>query len=216
MENENRKLIALTDDHIRRVTGLSKHQLRAWDNRGFFVPKHAYDDRSKAYSRIYSFEDAVGLRLIAKLRQKPYNISIKRLERLGQQLKKSGIDSWANAKIWIVKGEPHYKDPSTGEIVGAETGQCAMLDVIEVIEEVQEKIKKLQSRDKSTIGKISRNRHVLRNSWVIAGTRIPVATILRYYDAGYTIEDIKKEYPVLTKKDIDAAIQSINEFAING
>lgn len=41
----------------------------------------------------------------------------------------------------------------------------------------------------------------------IRGTRIAVADILNLLTAGYTIEQIPKQYPGITKKDIIAAIE---------
>jgi uncharacterized protein (DUF433 family) len=43
---------------------------------------------------------------------------------------------------------------------------------------------------------------------VFAGTRIPVATVKRYLDAGYDAEAIFREYPSLTSADIEAARNS--------
>ena len=46
----------------------------------------------------------------------------------------------------------------------------------------------------------------MNNAVVIAGTRIPVNTIKRFSDHGYSVEQIIKEYPTLTEVDIKAAI----------
>jgi uncharacterized protein (DUF433 family) len=42
---------------------------------------------------------------------------------------------------------------------------------------------------------------------VIAGTRIPVATIKRFAEDGYSVDQIRQEYPSLTEVDIKAAIK---------
>jgi uncharacterized protein (DUF433 family) len=42
---------------------------------------------------------------------------------------------------------------------------------------------------------------------VLAGTRIPVATVQRYLDAGYDTAAIIREYPSLTPADVEAARQ---------
>ena len=41
----------------------------------------------------------------------------------------------------------------------------------------------------------------------IKGTRIAVADILNMLGAGYSIDEIPKEYPGITKKDVIAAIE---------
>jgi len=56
-------------------------------------------------------------------------------------------------------------------------------------------------------GQISRNRYIARNDPVIRGTRVRTEAIWNYYNSGYSIKDIKTEYPQLTKRDINAAIR---------
>jgi len=51
------------------------------------------------------------------------------------------------------------------------------------------------------------NPKIMMGKPVIKGTRIPVYVILNLLAEGYTFEDIIKEYPDLTKKDILAALR---------
>lgn len=41
----------------------------------------------------------------------------------------------------------------------------------------------------------------------IAGTRIPVRAIKSFHKAGYSISQIRAEYPTLTAKEIKAAVE---------
>ncbi|OGY25466.1 MAG: hypothetical protein A2Z11_03490 [Candidatus Woykebacteria bacterium RBG_16_43_9] len=52
---------------------------------------------------------------------------------------------------------------------------------------------------------IQTNPKILGGQPVIKGTRIPVARIVALHIQGYTIEDLKKEYPYLdiSKKDLE-------------
>ena len=74
-----------SDEHVSRLTGLSKWQLRSWDRLGFFSPRFAYEDRFAPYSRIYSFKDVVGLRTIAVL-MKDHHVSLQELQRVAGEL----------------------------------------------------------------------------------------------------------------------------------
>jgi uncharacterized protein (DUF433 family) len=38
---------------------------------------------------------------------------------------------------------------------------------------------------------------------LVAGTRVPVATVQRYLDAGKSIEDVLAAFPVLEKADVE-------------
>ena len=50
---------------------------------------------------------------------------------------------------------------------------------------------------------------------VIAGTRIPVQTILEFLGAGDSIEDVLEEYPSLKREDIYACIQFASRLMAN-
>ena len=61
-------------------------------------------------------------------------------------------------------------------------------------------------RDQSLVGQIRRSRFINHNAPVVAGTRIPVRAIKRFAAAGYSHEQIIKEYPDLKEDDVKAAL----------
>lgn len=63
------------------------------------------------------------------------------------------------------------------------------------------------ARKARDIGKVTHERNVAGNAWVVAGTRIPTATIWRYHQAGYTHDQIITEFPRLRRADIEKAIE---------
>ena len=201
---------AFSLEHVAQLTGLTTGQLLAWDRSGLFSPDYAYEDRSRPYSRIYSFRDVVGLRTIAVLR-KEYRVSVQELRRVAKRLIEEGFEHWAETRLYVVNRQVHFTRPKSQEVEGVWDGQLAMLPIIDVIQDVEERVMKLQKRSSDQFGRIEKHKFVARNSAVIAGTRIPVAAICRYHEAGYSIEDILKEYPTLTKKDVKAAISGRKE-----
>lgn len=50
---------------------------------------------------------------------------------------------------------------------------------------------------------------------VIAGTRIPIQTILEFLGAGDSIESILEEYPSISREDIYACIQFASKLMAN-
>src|SRR6266699_6034889 len=87
--SRNTLIAAFSEDHVERLTGLTKGQLKSWDRAGFFAPRYAYEDRHAPYSRVYSFQDVVGLRTIGVL-MKEYRISLQKLRRVAGELIKRG------------------------------------------------------------------------------------------------------------------------------
>lgn len=61
--------------------------------------------------------------------------------------------------------------------------------------------------------KISIDPQVCHGTACIKGTRVPVSVVLDNLASGATIEDILRNYPSLTKKDIHAAIGYAAELA---
>jgi uncharacterized protein (DUF433 family) len=194
-----------SDEHVSRLTGLSKWQLRRWDNLGFFAPRFAYEDRFVPYSRVYSFKDVVGLRTIAVLMQ-DYRVSFQELQRVARELVKRGYEHWADLKLYVVKKQVHFKRPNSTEIEGVWDGQYAMQPIVDVIADVEKRVEDLQKRRDDQRGGVERHKHVMRNAPVIAGTRIPTAAIRRFSKAGYSIKQILQQYPSLTEKDIKGAL----------
>ncbi len=60
---------ALTTESVSRLTNLSIRQLHFWDRIGFFSPEFRDPNTRGPHGRVYSFQDAVGPRTIARLRE---------------------------------------------------------------------------------------------------------------------------------------------------
>jgi uncharacterized protein (DUF433 family) len=203
--SRNTLIAAFSEDHVERLTGLTKGQLKSWDRAGFFSPRYAYEDRHAPYSRVYSFQDVVGLRTIAVL-MKDYRISLQQLRKVAQELIRRGYGHWAEVKLYVLKRQVYFRRPKSNEVEGVWDGQLAMVPVIDVINDVESRVQELKKRDDSQLGQVERHKHVVRNSTVVAGTRIPTAAIRRFKEAGYSIQQIVKQYPTLTVEDVQAAL----------
>lgn len=80
------ELAAFTAEHVCRLTGLSSRQLRYWDRTDFFSPTLLDDHRRRAFGRIYSFRDVVGLGTTSILRN-IHRVPLQELRRVGAWLK---------------------------------------------------------------------------------------------------------------------------------
>jgi DNA-binding transcriptional MerR regulator len=206
-ESPSGLLSAFAESHVVAITGLSRHQLRAWDCEGLVQPDFASEDRRDAFSRVYSFQDLVGLKTIAVL-QKQFKISTRKLKTVARSLVARGFSECYRLKLYVVKGEVHFVNPDGDAVEGVETGQFAMLPIIDVINDVTEKVEELKRRSPDDIGRFQKSRHVLRNAQVVRGTRIPVRSIQSFARAGYSADDILREYPSLSLEDIERALSS--------
>jgi uncharacterized protein (DUF433 family) len=195
---------AFTPDQVARLTGLTQAQLTYWDKTGFFSPQYAAEDRRSAYSRIYSFKDVVGLRTLSILKN-VHKCSLPHLREVARELMSYSKTPWADIRLKVWKRKVQFDEPETGQTRGVVDRQYVFLPIADVMEDVRRGAEQLRHREPSQIGKIDKHRYVSHNAAVIAGTRIKVATILRFLEDGYSYADIIKEYPSLTEQDIEAA-----------
>jgi uncharacterized protein (DUF433 family) len=193
-------IAAFSLEQVHRLTCLSESQLIDWDASGFFSPSFAYPNRRAPHSRIYSFEDVVGLRTLSILRER---VSMQHLREVAERLKEHSGKPWSRLTLYTLNGEVHFKRPKTGEIEGAVTGQYgATIPLESVAEEMRIKAEAMKKRSPATFGKIEKHRFVAGGVAVVAGTRVPVSSIVGLYKAGYSIKDILEEYPVLKNADV--------------
>ncbi|MGH6804870.1 MAG: DUF433 domain-containing protein [Methyloceanibacter sp.] len=201
---ESNVLRAFSERHVMRLTGLSHSQLRYWDATGFFAP--SYSKNRGPHGRVYSFRDVVGLRTLAVLR-KDHHVSLQHLRLVAERLSHLGESVWADTTLYVLNKNVYFHEPETGKLRGVVSGQYSIIPLVSIMTDIAERAEQLKRRQRDRVGKIERNRYVAHNAWVIAGTRIPTRAIKNFHDAGYSIEDIKREYPTLTSEDIRAALK---------
>jgi DNA-binding transcriptional MerR regulator len=186
-------IVAFSADQVRRLTELSAAQLRYWDETGFFHP--AYAAGARAFGRVYSFRDVVGLRTIAILRGR---VSLQELRIVGEELAKHSEAPWSSLSLYVLGRHVFFRQPDTGALLDAHgSHQIAMEVALEKIaRDVSKKASALAERKKSDLGRVVQNRYVMHNAPVLSGTRVPTRAIWNLREAGY---------PRLTAADIDKA-----------
>ncbi len=204
--NQSTNLIkAFSCADVSRLTGLSPRQLADWDRIGFFRPEHASENRREPFSRLYSFQDVVGLRTLAVLR-KTYKISLAHRREVAKELEPLTERPWSEVTLFVLKKSVQFTEPETGQIRGVRDGQYVLLPLESVADDMRREADRLRARAPDKIGQIERHRNVAHNEWVVAGTRIPLRAIRQFAEAGYDAAEIIREYPSLTEADVRAAL----------
>src|SRR5581483_10603442 len=101
-------LVAFTARTVSKLTGLSERQLHHWDRTGFFVPSNADPERRRPQSRIYSFDDVVGLRTIAKLREQ--GVSFPELKKARAFFAAHHNRDWAQRRFYVVGNRVFFSE----------------------------------------------------------------------------------------------------------
>ena len=199
-------VLAFSEEQTADLTGISRAQLRDWDRSGFFQPSFASEDRGLANSRIYSFRDLTNLRVLSDLRIS-HGVSLRHLKKVKKKLEHLGDDIWTKTKLYVLKKKVAFKNPKTHRTEEIVSGQGVFEIALGIIQEdMVARVEQLRNRTEDEIGRFERRRNVAHNKEVIAGTRIPVNSVLAFHEAGYSVRAIINEYPSLKEEDVKAVI----------
>lgn len=172
---------------------------------GLFRPEYLEaGDQGNAYSRIYSYEDLVGLRMIRALME-DYHVAVSEIMAAYPAMTAQWSKPWSQIEIGVLKRR--IVTDLKGQPRNITDGQMALkcIPLPSIAEEVLRAANSLQRRNKGDEGKFEQHKFVARNAIVFKGTRIPASVVDEFVEAGYADADIVAEYPSLTLKDIRAA-----------
>lgn len=203
-----RDVAAFNSDQVSALAGLSERQLASWDRLGLFPPSYSERSDSGRTTRLYSFRDLVGLRLLALLRN-THGIPLQQLRKIHAYLRQHFEDPWSQITFYVLGHTVCFDDPRTGTRVdGKVLGQAIFTEIPmkRVEREMRAAANQLRERTPDEIGAIAQYRSVMNHAPVVAGTRIPTAAVWRFHQAGYGPEAIIEQYPSLTLEDVAQAI----------
>ena len=206
MLDVNSVLAAFSEEHVSRVTGLSIGRLRYWAATGFFRPSYVEDNSHLPFSRFYSFKDVVALRTLEMLRVRN-GVPLQHLRKVAERLSHLETDLWIRTTLYVANRKVVFSNPETGKPIEVVSGQYVMeYPLARVIQETSESIEAAAKRPAEQVGKVAKIRGINRNAPTISGTQIPVASVQRLHEDGYSAQQILAEYPDLTEADIQAAL----------
>jgi len=206
MRSEPTKIPAFTAEEAANLTGLTRRQLQYWNAMGFF--RGEYETGESHWTAFYSFCDLVRLDTLAQLRKK-HGVPLRELRKVGAWLRDQTRRQtpWSAIRVFVRGKQVYFQEPGSPQVGRPFSGPAvALMDLGIVVREVTKRVERLRKRGLEQIGKIQRQRRVAHNAPVIAGTRIPTLAISQLHQAGYTQGRILKEFPTLTRSDVEAAV----------
>jgi DNA-binding transcriptional MerR regulator len=197
---------AYSEEQAARLARVSIGQLRYWDSTEFFQPSIAFEDRRAAFSRIFSFEDVVALRVLGELRNE-HDVSLQHLRRVRDKFRMPQ-SAWADEEIFVHRKRVYFKN-ERGTFTSADTGEETLpnIPLPKVIAEVYRDAEALRIRPADAVGAKTRSQKTARRAEVFMGTRIPIDMVKEYFQEGFGVDDILRDYPTLREEDIRAAIR---------
>ena len=110
--------------------------------------------------------------------------------------------------LYVMNKKVIFDDPQDGRQRVVVSGQYMIgIPLEQVVSDTRRDVNKLSDRSAEQIGQITQNRRISHNAEVVAGTRVQVKSILEFAEAGFTPEQIVKEYPTLTVDDVKSVVE---------
>src|SRR5579862_4841748 len=135
----------------------------------------------------------VALRTLEMLRVQN-SVPLQHLRKVAERLSHLEADLWTKTTLFVVHREVVFVNPESGQPRAVVSGQYVIgIPLEKVIEDTKRDVVDFTRRREDTLGKVTRTRGVVQNRPVIAGTRIPVASIVRLHEDGFTDEAIIAE-----------------------
>ena len=201
----NDVLGAFSEEHAAALSGVSVKQLRHWDRIGLLRPSYS-DEVHVPYGRIYSFRDLVSLRVLDMLRNEA-RCSVQHLLDVARKLRAISDDPWAATTLYAANKRVVIAAPGTRAKIEVISGQGILdIPIRTVITGMRSRVAELNERKPEEFGQVVQGKFVAQGQEVFKGTRIPVADVLSFAEAGYSPAAIVKQYPGLTVADIEAAL----------
>jgi uncharacterized protein (DUF433 family) len=195
-------VLAIPDKRAAKLARITMRQLRYWEQTGLVIPSIRRQISQRNTVRLYDYQDLLGLLVAAELRNR---ISLQHIRRIVTQLHDRGFADPLRELRFATHGKDVYFQYPDGSWSGDPAPDQVIFHQVVALDPLRERIPTASQRDPGTAGQVVRRRGVLGSKPIFAGTRIPVATVQRYLQAGFGTEAIIDEYPSLTAADIEAA-----------
>jgi DNA-binding transcriptional MerR regulator len=204
MASATEELLAFPDTRVAKIARISLRRLRYWEENGLVTPSIKRQLSPHNTVRLYSFQDLLSLLVVSELRTER-DMSLQHIRRLVKHLQSRGYESPLRELKFATVGREIYFQHPDGAWEGDIRPDQIVLEKTIHLDPLRARIDAATRRPAKDAGRVVRRRGVHGSKPIFAGTRIPVAAVQNYLQAGYEPEAIIEEYPSLTEADIEAA-----------
>lgn len=194
--------LAVPRDSAARIAGLSHRQVDYWASTGLIEP--AVDARVGPGRRVrlYGFVDLLSLLVAAELKNR--KVSLQHVRAIVGHLQARGCTNPLTQLTFATVGREVYFMHDDGTWEGDLNPDQVVIHEVLNLEPLRARIVAGARRDSTLVGRVERRRGAMGSKPVLAGTRVPVATVRRYLEAGRSVEEILASFPSLTALDVEA------------
>lgn len=196
------RLLAVPRETAARLAGLSPARVDYWARTEVAAPTSDETLPNGRRVRLYEFVDLLALLVAAELRVR--GVSLQHIRELVRFLRELGFDRPLTELRFATSGRQVFVQYPDGTWSGGLSPEQLVFHQVLNLDLIRRRIRDGVDRDQTHLGGLDRHRGVHANKPVVAGTRIPVASVRRYLEAGRSEDDVLAAFPALTVDDLAA------------
>lgn len=191
--------LAFTRGRVSRLAGIDVEKLDYWDKTHLVGVAHRAHLSERNEVRLYGFADLLEVLIISELVRR--GVSKRYVRDIVRHVR--DLDYRMGELRWAIAGSRvHFQAPD-GEWEDGERSQFVAAEVLD-LDELRNRIRRSTEREDGTEGRIEKRRGALGSKPLVAGTRVPVATIEHYLREGFDTDRILASFPILSELDVEA------------
>jgi uncharacterized protein (DUF433 family) len=201
------QLLAVTRDTAAKIAHLTHRRVDYWAETGLVSPSVDRKLSPRRRVRLYGFLDLIALAVAAELTER--GASLQHVRQIVRRLKARGYKHPLTELKYATAGKQIYFQLEDGTWEGGLRPDQIVFHQVLNLQPIRNRIARAVARDHQQVGRIEKRRGVRGSKPVLAGTRIPVASVQRYLEAGRSTADVLEAYPDLTEADIEAVRRDV-------
>lgn len=195
-------LVAFPRVRAAELAGVTLRRLDYWRETDVVRPTWESRVSPQRRVRLYGFTDLMSLLVTVELRKRA--VSLQHIRSFTHWLRAFGYESPLTELTFATQGKHAYwQHPDGGWEGDLAPGQGVIAEVLD-LRPLRARILKAARRAADTVGKTTTRRGLRGSKPVIDGTRVPVDTVRRYLDRGYSADQIVEAFPILEEADVEA------------
>lgn len=200
MDIDARDVLMVTRARAAELANIREGRLAYWERTELVVPTADKEVSNSRRHRLYGYTDLLSLLIIAELRE---SVTLQHIRSVIDYLHRN---EWLVSEVrFAVIGKRIYFQLPDGEWSdGGAPRQIVLWQVLN-LQPLRARILETTRRREGTEGRSERRRGTRGSRPVIAGTRVPLATVVSFLEEDAADSEILEAFPELSRRDIDFA-----------
>jgi uncharacterized protein (DUF433 family) len=192
-----------TREKAARIADIRPARVDYWMRTGVIEPTVREELTARNRVVLFDLRELMALLVASQLRER--GISLQHIRTVVQRLRSRGLESPLTQLTFATEGREIYFQDENGEWESGRKPQHALISERIDVGLIRARIADAYKRSSASTGRTERRRGALGSKEVFEGTRVPVATVVRYVQAGKSDAQILKAFPSLTTADVEIA-----------